>query len=713
MSRKTVTRSLIFVLTLFTGSIQANGTMEDENASNSDVDVIVVTASKMGETLQELPDSITLLDETILEERHITDVKGVIAQIPNMYTIEGIANTESSIRGLNMSLHSLTNPVVLYVDGIPITNRYGYNVPLGNIERVEVLRGPQGTLYGKDAIGGVINIITKEPDNYWEGHVGAELGNNNKRKADFAVNGPLATDLLYSGIWGSIDTDDGWIENNYSGLDDANDKKNKQLGVTLLFTPTDRLSARLHLMYDDQHQGFANGGMVTDADAFNSANRSDFENANYDIDTYQDTTTTSQGLNLKYETDLGTFESITTHQRTDVDGKWDVDYSYVEDQASVSAFMFNGMSYIDESTHETLSEELRWSRELNSGLRWVTGLYLEKQNVDYDNFAIQLFSTEYSYVSDNDGDSQAIFGQLVLPFYDDFELTLGGRYQRVKKSIDESYYIYSVGGSSNNASSELKTDDSWTTFLPKIAINYQINNRVSTYVSVAEGYIPGGFNYYASSSDVADNKYAPQKTWNYEIGSKASLLDNSLNISTALFYMDIKDIHVSTLENSVSVTSNAAKASSYGIEIEADYQINAQWKTNVALGLIRAEYGDYTDKYSNVNDGNKIQRTPAHTINVGLQYTDPTNFYARVDVINYGTTYFDAANTLKQEPYTLVNLKAGYTNTSWDLYAFVNNATDTDYKVYGQTGAPAGNLVEFGDPMEFGLGVKYSFFAFD
>lgn len=708
MSRKITTRSLIFALTLSTSSIQANEINEDEKVTNDDV--IVVTASKMEETLQEVPESITVLNDTKLEERRITDIKNVIAQIPNMYTVEGIANTESNIRGLNMSLHSLTNPVVLYVDGIPITNRYGYNVPLGNIERVEVLRGPQGTLYGKDAIGGVINIITKEPDNYWEGNVGAELGNNNKRKVNFAVNGPVSTDLLYTGIWGTFDADDGWIKNNYSGLDDnANDKKNKQLGANLLLTPTDQFSARLHLKYDEQHQGFSNGGMVADADTFNSASRSDFENANYDVDTYQDTTTTSQGLNLKYESDLGIFESITTHQKTDVDGNWDVDYSHVEDSSSIYASMFNGMSYIDESTHETLSQELRWSRELNSGLRWVTGLYLEQQKVDYDNFAIQLFSTEYSYVSDNDSDSQAIFGQFVLPFYDDFELTLGGRYQRVKKSIDEDYYAYAVGGSSSSATSELKTEDSWTTFLPKVALNYQINNNVSTYASIAEGYIPGGFNYYASSSDVDDNEYSPQKTWNYEIGSKASLLDNSLNISTALFYMDIKDIHVSTLKNSVSVTSNAAKASSYGIEVEADYQINPQWKTNAALGLIHAEYGDYTDDDGNVNDGNKIQRTPQHTINLGLQYTDPSNFYARVDVINYGTIYFDAANTLKQDPYTLVNLKAGYTNSSWNLYGFVNNATDTDYKVYGQTGAPAGDLVEFGDPLEFGVGVKYSF----
>lgn len=256
---------------------------------------------------------------------------------------------------------------------------------------------------------------------------------------------------------------------------------------------------------------------------------------------------------------------------------------------------------------------------------------------------------------------------------------------------------------------ELNADKSWTSFLPKAAVSYRINDVWTTYASIAKGYIPGGFNFAASSSNVSDNQFDPQKSWNYEMGVKAGLLGGRLFLSAAAFYMDITEIHVFSIKNSVSVTSNAAKASSYGLEAEADFLINECWHANAALGVIKAEYNDYINGDGNDNDGNYVQKTPSHSINLGLQYTDPSGFYGRVDLVNYGTVYFDASNTLKQDPYTLVNLKVGYAADNWEAYAYADNVTNTDYKTFGQSGAPAGILVEFGDPLTFGAGVKYRF----
>lgn len=716
-----------WVVGLLAGLAWAEG--DGETAPESaNLGVMTVTASKMSETLKDVPQSISVMDDIILEERRITDVKEVIRQVPNMYTVEGISNTESSVRGLNISMHSLTNPVVLYMDGIPITNRYGYDIPLVNVERVEVLRGPQGTLYGKDAIGGVINVVTKQPGDTWEGNIGSELGNYDEYRLTFAANGPIAPSLFYAGVWGSIYGDDGWIENNNSALDEiANDEEQKRFGANLLLTPTSNFSARLHLMHDETNLGFTNGGVIpvgaydagtgwfapASVSDFNNASRSDFEDANYDVDTFEDTTVDAQGLHLEYSTSLGTFESITTHHRANVDGCWDIDYAYVDAAADpFRSFVFNDQAYYDVSKHETISQELRWSRELDSGRRWVAGLYFERQDVDYENFALQMFNTDYRFVSENGSESQAVFGQVVLPFLNDFELTLGGRQQRVEKDIDLDYYVTPIvngGVTLGQPVSELKADDSWTAFLPKAAIRYRLDDAWTAYASVAKGYIPGGFNFAASSSNVENNSFDPQKSWNYEIGAKASLLGDRLFLSAAAFYMDISDIHVFSIENSVAVTSNAAEASSYGLEVEADFLINNRWQANAALGVIKAEYGDYIDNSGNDNDGNKVQKTPSHTINLGLQYTAPSGFYGRVDLVNYGTVYFDASNTLKQDPYTLVNLKVGYATDSWEVYAYADNVTDTDYKTFGQSGAPAGIVVEFGDPLEFGVGMKYRF----
>lgn len=717
MSPLVLSRSL-FGAVVLAGPLQAEETQVEETVNLGE---ITVTASKMPETLQEVPQSITVIDDVMLEERRITDVKKVIRQVPNMYTVEGISKTESNVRGLNISVHTFNNPIVLYVDGIPTTNRYGYDIPLVDVERVEVLRGPQGTLYGKDAIGGVINVITRTPGDTWEGNVGGEIGNYEARRATFSANGPIAPDVFYAGVWGSIARDDGWIDNQFPGRDEtANDEEIKRVGVNLLLTPTANFSARLHLMHSKDHQGFANGGMVPSINLappsisdFERAGRSDFEQANYDVDTFQDTTVDAQGLRLEYNTSLGTFESITTHRTTDVDGRWDVDYAYADPAVDpFRSLVFNNQAYYDVFESEMTSQELRWSHELDSGTRWVAGLYFEREDIDVDNFSIQFFQTDYRFVSENGSESRAVFGQLVLPFLDDFELTLGGRYQRIDKDIDLDYYetpIVNGDVTLGQPVVELKADESWTVFLPKAAVSYRVDDAWTAYASVAKGYMPGGFNYASSSPNVEDAQIEPQESWSYEIGAKASLLDDRLFLSTAAFYMDIEDIHVFAIEENVAVTSNAADANSYGLEIEADFLIDERWKANAALGVINAEYGEYTDSNGNVNDGNKIQRTPSHSINLGLQYKDPSGYYGRVDLVNYGKIYFDAANELKEDPYTLVNLKAGYATHNWEIYAYVDNLTDTDYRTFAQAGAPAGTLVEFGDPREFGLGVKYRF----
>jgi len=129
------------------------------------------------------------------------------------------------------------------------------------------------------------------------------------------------------------------------------------------------------------------------------------------------------------------------------------------------------------------------------------------------------------------------------------------------------------------------------------------------------------------------------------------LLDDRLFLSAAAFYMDIKNIHVFVFDGNTGsfITSNAADASSYGLEVEADFLINERWQANAALAVINAEYDDYTDFLGNVNDGNKIERTPAHKINLGLQYNDPSGFYGRADLANVGNHYFDATNLLEEE----------------------------------------------------------------
>ncbi|MBV2120555.1 MAG: TonB-dependent receptor [Candidatus Thiodiazotropha sp. (ex Ctena orbiculata)] len=689
----------LFIISLFSGSLLAEET--------SSLGEMTVTVSKMSETLKEVPQSITVIDDAMLEERRITNVTELIRQIPNMHTIEGISRSETNVRGLNISTFTSTNPVVLYVDGIPSTSRNGYDIPLVDVERVEVLRGPQGTLYGKDAIGGVINVITKRPGETWEGHVGGELGSYDSRSLTFSANGPVSQDLFYAGVWGKWASDEGWIENENPALDDSgNDEEEVRAGLNLLLTPSDGFSARLHLMHEEHDKGFANGGVAAAGTDLDRVERSDFEHANFEEESSYDTEVDSQGLHLEYDSGMGTLQSITTHRETDQDGRIDVDYASGNPA-------FDNQVYNEFVTIETLSQELRWSHQLDSGMRWVAGLYFEQEETDFDNFGQQAFNMDFRWVSQNDSETQAVFGQLVLPFLDAFELTLGGRYQWIEKEIALASFTTPIVDGVINVGApafEINADETWTTFLPKAAISYRLDNDWTAYASVAEGYMPGGFNFVAFTPNVADNQFGPQESMSYELGAKGSLFDERLFLSTAAFYMDITDIHVFTFDNGIITTSNAAEGRSYGLEIEADYLISDRWQSNLALAVINAEYDDYTDTQGNVNDGNKIQRTPSHSINLGLQYTDPSGFYGRADLINLGKIYFDATNDLEENGYTLLNLKAGYGTESWEVYAYGNNLTDTDYKTFGMAGSISGcTLVEFGDPREVGVGMKYWF----
>ena len=200
---------------------------------------VTVTANKMEEDIKDVPQSITVIDEYVLEEKGIKNVADVINEVPNMALSHNHGN-QVNFRGLNASMFTNNNPVVIYIDGVPLSDRYEFDASLANVKRIEVLRGPQGTLYGKDAIGGVINIVTKDPGNALQGKAGAEYGSFNFMRGVFNGSGPLIKDSLYLDINGQYQRDDGWIENTHDGMDeDANEKEDRRIGGYLLCTPTD------------------------------------------------------------------------------------------------------------------------------------------------------------------------------------------------------------------------------------------------------------------------------------------------------------------------------------------------------------------------------------------------------------------------------------------------------------------------------------------
>ncbi len=687
MKQRIVKLSFSTALILF-NILNAN---ETQNAGE-----ITVTANKMEENINYIPQSITLMTDVEIEERGIDNVSDLIEYIPNLSS-----TTVVNFRGLNASMFTNASPMTIYVDGIPYTHRWGFDKTISNIERVEVLRGPQGSIYGKDSMGGVINIVTKEPSNNVEGSIKAEYGTDNYQETAFDISGPLIDNKLYLSLNGIYSQDDGWVTNHYpsSKGDKANEEERYLFNGKLIYNPTDNLSIKLNVSKDSDKRYGKEGGRPSSTDV-QRYTRDDFKNVYYDQKQYSGNESDAQALSIDYDFGDITFSSLTTHLDTEV-------FSYNDSDFSAGNSM-DGYNFFMEMESESIAQEFRLSSN-SERLRWVTGLYYEKQK---DDILVATRAARYSdATSEIKSDTMAAFGQVVIPFWNDsLELTLGGRLQRITRDIDAKNYRLPAGTTGDPRTVDpgytLDEDDTWDDFLPKIALSYNINNDLNTYFSIARGVLAGGFNYAASAGTVEQNSFDAQKSTNYELGIRGNLLDNSLYLSVALFYMDIEDIHVYSHDSITQVThtSNAAEAYSQGIELELGYSINDNWKIDGSLGLIQAKYDDYINMAGTNLSDNKIQNTPSHTANIGVSYFNDKGIYGRFDIKNQGKVYFNETNTFYENSYTSANIKVGYLFDDWDIYTYAKNITDESYLT-----ASSATNVTFGDGRFVGIGAKYTF----
>ncbi|RXJ69745.1 TonB-dependent siderophore receptor [Halarcobacter ebronensis] len=667
-------------------------------ASNSinNLDEITVTANKIEENIKDVPQSITIIDAETIENKGIKTVSDVIDIIPNMYMNPENHGGAINFRGLNTSMFTNSNPIVIYVDGVPTSSRNAFEISMENIEKIEVLRGPQGTLYGKDAIGGVINIITKAPTNETNGSIGFEYGTNNYNRETFNINTPIIKDKLFLNLNSEISSDEGWITNNYNGNDKAAKENSYKLGSSLYFKATDNFSTKLVIKREKRKNYWGNYSVMQNVVSLDQFSKNSVKNANFDMPTIENNEIDTQSLNLKYETDNYLIEAITSHKDTDFKSTYDIDFT-----ANTS---LDGSFMTRNTNTETYTNEIRVSNK-SENLRWIGGVYFDSEKIKEDPYSQTLYvsGVKAAYAnatSTSDNNTSAIFTQMMIPLNSSFDLTLGARYQRVKKEID-----MTVDGSS---SFDFNADKTWDVFIPKGALSYKINDNLSTYLSVSKGYMAGGFNSFASSSNIENNRFEPQKSTNYEIGIK-SIFDN-LILNASIFRMNINDIHIYKQVLGSYYTDNADKAHSQGIEFDFTYLPTDTIEVNGALGFIDTKYDSYDAGDYNFS-GNKIENTPSHTASLSISYYHPSGFYARGDIKNQGSLYFyddRQKKFLKNKGYTTIDAKIGYKYSNFDIYAYAKNLTNEEYITYYQSSSIV-SLATFADQRSIGVGLRYKF----
>lgn len=656
-----------------------------ESLDAQTLDSMTVTANKRSENIQETPVTVSAFSAADLEEADVHNMDDLMALIPNMKFNNMFMNgtSSSNFRGLNFSPFTNTNPVVIFIDGVPMDNYMGYNLDLVNIERVEVLRGPQGTLYGKNAIGGIINIFTKKPGNTTEGQVTVEVAENATYRATTSISGPLTEDGLSFGISSTYRRTDGFMENDNPKGGDVDDKVYLSINPQLRWAPSERFEANLKTGYEEVSEGSG-----TTVNAANGPVR----HVNVNPDDSAESETFRSSLHTSYKGD--TFDTTTITTFSDTKKENDKDFSF----GNVP------LTNLYDGRTQNITQELRFSSSDAKGLQWVTGLYFAHQKEDADVYGYEMGGTLFNTPHESKETTLASFGQMTVPL-GALAFTAGLRYEHVKKEVE--------GNGINMATMapyQIDVSNNWDTLLPKAAISWTLSEDAMVYTSVAQGYLAGGYN--VTEPDKEAGTFDEQTSTNYELGIKTSWLNNRLLLNSNIFYIAIDDMHVfSSAPGNMRVAGNAGKAHSQGIELEMRARPIQGLDLMANLGFVDAEYNTYktTDGTTQrVYSGNTIEHTPQYSLNVSAQYRLSSGLYLRGEMEGYGKSYFDPANQHAQGAYQLYNLKVGYEFSRWDLYLYGNNLTDKRYFSSGFD-VMQNRIANVGAPRTFGVKVTHRF----
>lgn len=634
---------------------------------------ITVTAQKKEENVQKVPISISVFDEISLEDKSIESLEDIAKYTPNLilYNTAQEGLIVPSIRGISGNILSFSTPVGLYVDGVPTTSAFGFDDSLGDIERIEVLRGPQGTLYGKNSEAGVINIISKQPDNEFRAKIFSTIGNDGRRDAGLNISTPIIKNRFYVGLTYKHKQKDGFIKNTLTN-EYINDKKSDYGKLILRTTPTDNLDISLISSINKEDNGAHNWVSATN-------NKKEVSSNLKGSSTPKDTTF---ALNVNYNIDENSkIKSITTKKEYKDKAIVDADFSPLTLRHIYKQNKLN-----------TISQEFRYETIFNK-TQFISGIYLDKQDNDlYTRVFAPFNPTGFANPQDMSSKNIGVFANIIHPLSDSWTLNSGIRYDKEKKEMQVI-----------NTPIDLKDD--YDSFSPKIAIQYDINPNQMSYFTIAKAYRSGGFNPLAPTSNL--QSYKEENLISYELGHKAMFFDNRLKFNTNIYYMDIKDMQVeeNIMVGTVFIT-NSASATSKGLELEIEGLVTNELSLFASGGINKTTFDKFSDLAGDYS-GNYNPLSPKYNFNLGAQYRANNGLYARVDFNGYGKTYFDKANTNSQKAYELVNTKIGYETNDFDIYFYVNNLFDKNYDAVGAYFSGTTTILR--EEQEFGIKLAYRF----
>ncbi|MEX6725496.1 TonB-dependent receptor [Parapedomonas caeni] len=740
----------------------------DETAVS--LEEITVTARKREENLQASPVSIAAFSAANLEARQVNNIADIGKFTPNM-SFENGANIGGSsasvtmfIRGIGQTDFNLTiDPGVgLYVDGVYVSRSVGALLDTADVESVQVLRGPQGTLFGKNTIGGAVVITSKRPSDELEFSVEATTGRYDRFDAKTTINVPI-TDRFKIRASGSVQTRDGYVERLTDGEMMGN-QKSLSGRLVAEFNATDNFTVTLAVDGNKRREQAA-PPILLDTNEFgqfagfnnfalNSCTPGSTSSVCYNDhwitgDKYKtwagDDNESNMDLwgvsmTLDWDLDLLAVKSITAYRKLDSDFVLDIDASPLTISSSANEY-----------SQKQFSQEFQFSgRALDDKLKWLLGLYyLKEKGTDrnYLSFSIADFLSGGKV----DNDSYAAFSQVSYDLTDKLSVTLGARYTYEKKRFLPNQYIINdfTGGDllmlsrcyiattptlppnplcaadptlnpdGNRILPYVQVSTTAKEFTPAITVDYKVTDEVLAYASYSKGFKSGGFTQRVFPPESETPSFTPEFVNSYEVGLKTEWFDRRLRLNGAAFYTDYSDLQIVVNEGIAPKVRNAGKARIKGFELEYEVAVAEGIRWSGGAGYTDAYYLEVPAIASPVTVASKLPNAPKWTATSGLSAdvwtTEAGTLSLRGDWSYKGGHYKDAVNSaaLYQKGVSLFNASATFTaaDEHWSATFGATNLTNKKYLLSGYQDLAAASAVEgtFSRPREWYLKLKYQY----
>lgn len=720
----------------------------------AEIEEVVVTAQKRSQNIQDIGITMSAFTGDTLKEVGALSSQDIAAHTPNVRIINQFPTSVPTftIRGVGLNdFNSNNNSAVgVYVDGVYQTSPAMLGFQLFDVDRVEVLKGPQGTLYGKNTTAGAINFIAKRPTEETEGSLSITYGRFDAGRVEAAIGGGLS-ETLNGRAAVSYDFSDGNVENRVTGNDLHDVDK---LAVRFLFNwlPSDELDVLLNIHGGRDrsggpvyyHRGLQDPNNLAAECAPVIAGRYDPTQC-VDVFGYSDTDGDLHkvdidhepkqeddfiGVSLAVNWDLGsvTLDSITAYERYD---------RFLSEDADASPNNLVHDQFDDEITQ--FSQELRVTSNDDGDFSWIAGLYYGKDEIETvqdDNctteFAPSLCAFAYYRLDlEQTSEVMAVFGHTEWQFTDAFKLTVGARYSYEEKKDYFSSTAFALSESDFHAGNLFippftnpDSDETFNNFSWKLGLDWDVSHDILAYASISKGFKSGGFpGGWAFSGPQQLEPFDDEQIIAYEVGIKSTLLEGSLRLNAAAFYYDYIDLQVFGVVEvpglpPVQSLTNAGDAEIKGFEADLIWLIGSGWEVSGGVGVLSTELEDYLGFGGTDASGNNLANAPELTANALVKYTwelDNGRVVAHMSANYQDEVFFDVFNDplLSEDAYTLYNGRIAYVSQD-DRYTVAlwgKNLGDKEYTGMGFhfRGFPGSSFLNAGMQRTYGVTIDYNF----